>query len=510
MLIKTVAIYNRISRDNGESEDILLNQRTINIRLCESRGYQYELYEEVESGGKFEGRGVLRQLLSDIEQGVYDGLVVVELSRIARDNFYSQMIARVLEDNNVPIITPNRTYNLSDDSDRLMYDMEAMISSKELRTITRRMKNGKLEGARRGEWIQGRPPFGYKRGDNKKLVIVESEASVVQQIFTYAENGYGVHNITHKLEGYKTRDGNSFTDTAVYAILNNKTYTGSIIYNVKDKKGYTTEPIVARNAHEAIITREQFKSVQQAIKGRMSGDMETRNRSRGIVLSTLKDLVYCTRCKRKMGFRKDSKQVNAIYLNPCKCGNRGISEPRLLDAFQKKFRFLERFYREEWQKALETTETVSKDTLVQQVENLQKERDRLNKKLKDNRSAYLEEVFTKEEYLNEKADIESELNRISSSIDDLLQDIESLDKESITSQYEAKIEKIKQINNLYNKDISHNDMVEVNRLLKLILDKVYYRRLTEKVTGINSSREGLNVEQGDFIEILIASKDIHK
>ncbi|MCM3735649.1 recombinase family protein [Bacillus cytotoxicus] len=149
MLIKTVAVYNRISRDNGESEDALLSHRTINTRLCESKGYQYELYEEIESGGKFEERSILLQLLRDIAQGLYDGLVVVELSRIARDNLYSQMIAKVLEDNNVPIITPNRIYNLSDESDRLMYDVESMISSKELRTITRRMRSGKLEGARR-------------------------------------------------------------------------------------------------------------------------------------------------------------------------------------------------------------------------------------------------------------------------------------------------------------------------------------------------------------------------
>ncbi len=51
MLIKTVAIYNRISRDNGESDDVLLNYKTITTRLCESKGYQYKLYEEIESGG---------------------------------------------------------------------------------------------------------------------------------------------------------------------------------------------------------------------------------------------------------------------------------------------------------------------------------------------------------------------------------------------------------------------------------------------------------------------------
>ncbi len=66
MLIKTVAIYNRISRDNGESDDVLLNHRTITTRLCESKGYQYKLYEEIESGGKFEERTELLRMLRHI------------------------------------------------------------------------------------------------------------------------------------------------------------------------------------------------------------------------------------------------------------------------------------------------------------------------------------------------------------------------------------------------------------------------------------------------------------
>lgn len=47
MLIKTVAIYNRISRDNSESVDVHLNHKTITTRLCDSKNYQYILYEEI-------------------------------------------------------------------------------------------------------------------------------------------------------------------------------------------------------------------------------------------------------------------------------------------------------------------------------------------------------------------------------------------------------------------------------------------------------------------------------
>ncbi len=54
MLTKTVAIYNCIFRDNGESDDVLLNHRTANTRLCESKGYQYKLSEERKANKELE------------------------------------------------------------------------------------------------------------------------------------------------------------------------------------------------------------------------------------------------------------------------------------------------------------------------------------------------------------------------------------------------------------------------------------------------------------------------
>ncbi|MCF7623544.1 MULTISPECIES: recombinase family protein [Bacillaceae] len=91
------------------------------------------------------------------------------------------------------------------------------------------MRNGKIEGVRRGQWVQGVPPVGYIRGDDKKLVIVESEANLVRQIFNYAENGNGIPTIVRKLTGQKTRTGKAFTLTSINTILKNETYTGRII-----------------------------------------------------------------------------------------------------------------------------------------------------------------------------------------------------------------------------------------------------------------------------------------
>ncbi|MCQ6278146.1 recombinase family protein [Bacillus sp. EB600] len=503
-MIKHVGIYLRISRESGEGRDTLLSHRTIAERYCKEKGYSYKIYEEVISGAKdIEERELLNQLLNDIQ--MYEAIFVISTDRISRDNYYTQYVAKVLADNDVYILTPEKVYDLNGD-DRLMFDVLGAMSSQELRLITKRQKRGKLEGARRGEWIQGVPPLGYTRGKDKKLVIVESEANIVKMIFNYAENGYGIQSIVKKLEGYKTKAGKSFTDTAVHTILHNKTYTGSIIYNVKDKKGNITETIKTKNAHEPIITKEQFKSVQQAIKGRMSGDMETRNRSKGRVLSMLKDLVYCKECGLKMGFRKDSKQKNAIYLKACKCGNRGVVEHQLIESFMNEFYFLQGLLQSEWEKALNAPQNVSKDTLPQQVQEMKKKQDKLNTRLSRAKDAYLDEVFTKEEYFTTKSNIEDELKQISATIDDLQEQIESLDKESITSQYKSKIQKINRFYEAYNKEASQKDLDECNRILKLIINKIHYARVNEKVT-ITSPLEGyMEIEQGDFVELRIESK----
>ncbi|NHC39375.1 recombinase family protein [Bacillus sp. MM2020_1] len=507
MLIKTVAIYNRISRDNNEDEDVLLNHRTITTRLCEERGYNYKLYEEVISGGKaIEERPKLMQLMTDINEGLYDGLVVVELSRIERDNLYSQMVAKILEDNEVPIITTSRMYNLNDENDRLMYDMESMISSKELKTITRRMKAGKLERAKRGEWVQGVPPIGYKRNDEKKLEIEESEANLVKQIFNYAESGYGLTTIVNKLNGYKTRTGNPFTLTAVNTILKNQTYTGYIIYNAKDKKGnLIIEEIKTKNAHEAIISKEQFNSVQQALRGRVSGDLEVRNRSRGKVISMLKDLVYCKECGLKMGLKKDSKQVDTIYLKGCKCGVKGVNQDRLIDSFIAQLFRVESHFREQWEKALNTPHDVSEDSLLQSISELNKTAEKLKKRLEGYIEMRADGDLTREQFQNKKSKTEAELNHVLSAIDDLQEQLDSLDKDTISSQYEAKIKQIIEFYELYNaRELEHKDLEHMNRLLKTIIHKVHYQRLIWTSTvPVSYNIASVRIEAGDYTEDVI-------
>jgi site-specific DNA recombinase len=522
--IKKVAILGRISRDNGENEDVLLNNRLITTRLCESNGYTYHLYEEIISGGKpIEERPVLLQLLKDIESGLYDGLVVVDLTRIARDNLYSQMIAKVLEDNNVPIITPNRIYDLTDESDKLIYDMESMISSKELKTITRRYKSGKIERSKRGEWIQGKPPLGYKRNDvTRKLEIVPVEAETVRYIFSLAESGYGIATIKNMLANHKTREGNNFNISSIYTILSNTTYAGTITYNVKDKRGNIIEGIVTHDSHEPIIPLGQFNNVQSAIKGRLSGNMEKRNRSKGKCISILKDILYCGSCGLKMRIKHDSKNRNKIFVDKCSCGNKGISENKLLTDVWAELSIVDKQLRLTYENTLNKSTYDPKEFLIKAIGNLNKKTQVLNSSLKKLRKAYMEGIFNKEEYLSDKGDIDMELTTVNNSLSELNQKLKQLDTEAITNEYETKLKWLDDIQKIFTKykgkqhvkgndlknipspKVEAKDIEEVNRLLKLVIYKIHYRR-DESHTWIDGEGN-VEVEKSPQVNLVITTR----
>ncbi|USK27361.1 recombinase family protein [Bacillus sp. CMF21] len=521
--IRNVAVYLRISRESGETQDTLLSHRTIAERIMKERNYSYYIYEEIISGASaIEERKELFKVLQDIEKDVHDALFVISIDRISRDNLYSQMVAKVLTDNDIPIITPEKIYDLNGD-DRLLFDMQSMVSSQELRQITKRMKRGKQERAKRGEWVQGKPPLGYKRNETtKKLEIVESEAEIVKFIFNLAESGYGIPTITKQLSSYKTRDGNRFNASSVNKILSNTTYTGTISYNVKDKRGNVTDSIATIDSHDPIVQLGQFKNVQSAIKGRISGDMTKRNRSKGECISILKDLVYCGLCGLKMGIKRDSKRREKVYVNKCRCGNKGIMEDKLLSEFWDELSIVEKQLRQSFQKALETPTDVSKEFLIESIEELKKTTEKMHGKLKRFRDAYIEGVFTKEEYLSDKAIVEKELSSINNSISELSHKVKLLDTETITNEYETKLKwlaDVRKLGDMYNgklfimgEDLKNapspkvetKDIAEVNRLLKLVIDKVHYHRYDEET---NLYEDGfVDIEKGDFIQVTVSPK----
>jgi DNA invertase Pin-like site-specific DNA recombinase len=480
------------------------------------------MYEEIISGAsKWEERKELIRLLQNVEEGLYYAVVVVELSRLARSGRYSQEIADTLAENNVLIVTPTQTYDLTDNNHRLLFDIQSAVNSNEYRVIRGRMRTGTIEKAKRGEYVAAKAPYGYEAylkmiKDRVKIRTLRpnSNAETVKLCFDLAEKGYSMKAIVRELNlrGLKSSKGGKFSFKSVQNMLHNKQYTGTLLFALKDKKD--AEVIEVPDAFPAIVTKVQFNKVQNAIKGRTSGDNEVRNRSRGDVRTILKDLVYCANCGAKIGFQP----THSFMVKKCRCGMRGVTESRLVEAFWKELISLEKYFRVQWEQALETPTDVRIGDLKRRMDDLQSNKTRLSNKLKNARSNLNEGLFTKEEFLSDKAEIDKEMAAVESSIRELASKIAAFDKDELSRKYEDRLHWISDIRRIaQNRSkslvwrveedslpvITADDMPEVNRLLKLVIEKVTYRRFThEEVIGVDVEGEK-EIEIQDVIEVEI-------
>jgi len=477
-----VCIFNRKSRSDGDTDSTLTNHRTITTDLCKRIGVRYtksSTYEEILSGGtKFEERTELLRMLRDIESGLYHAVVVVELQRLARSGHLSQMIADVLEKANCLIITPTQTYDLRNKEHRLMYDMVSSLGVYELKTTDNRMRDGYINKAKAGHYVSAQAPFGYdavwddviKR--KHRTLVPNDQAKYAQLMFQMAEEGYSLRDIKAELDerGIRSTYGNKWYIRTIQHILNNKQYLGILVVQLKDK--YTkevSEIIETHNAFPALVSIEQFIRVQLAIRGRLSGDMETRTRSRGATRTILKDLVFCYICKRKTGYTSSIKRKDILVVKKCECGNRGVIEPTLKEKFNQQLESIEQYWRDEWNIALNGNTTSNTNDLDEKLADLESNKSKYTARLKKLSDGFLDGLFEKTEFLENKKAITNEIINIDKSILEAKAQLNANNTELQSLQLENRFTILNQIKN-------SEDTKEINRLLKLIIERVYYER----------------------------------
>ena len=122
MVFKKVALYLRKSRFDEENEtldQVLERHEKLLTDYCERNHLIIEkVYKEVVSGDSIDKRPQVQQLLEDVSEGLYDGVVVVEIERLSRGNPIDQFeILETFKDAKTKIYTLQKIYDFSSDNE---------------------------------------------------------------------------------------------------------------------------------------------------------------------------------------------------------------------------------------------------------------------------------------------------------------------------------------------------------------------------------------------------------
>jgi len=498
-------IYLRKSRTDAEAEargegETLARHEKALLELAKRLHLNVtEIYREIVSGDTIAARPVMQQLLSAVEQGVWEGVLVMEVERLARGDTIDQgIVAQTFKFSDTKIVTPIKTYNPSDEFDEEYFEFGLFMSRREYKTINRRLQRGRAASVKEGKYVANRSPYGYKRVklQNDKgytLEVIPHEADVVRLIFDLYINGEIMPDGTRKRIGFyliakhlneikaPSHNDNGWIPPTIRFIISNPVYCGKVRwkYRPATKKMVGGKIVVERNRvpfgdyimgdgiHEPIISRETFELAQEL----MAKNPPRPVGENQVLKNPLAGLVVCGKCGRHMIRRPFTTRKRAVIMcNNPSCSNVSsavdLMEQRILDGLAKWLSS----YRLEWE--LDSPHDTSQiDIKRRAAKHLEAELLRLDKQL-DNIHDLLEQgVYSTEKFLERSRLLAEKLQTTKNDLAAMNEDIAvEVAQEESRQNIIPKVEHLLEVYGSLPNAKAKNDM------LKDILEKVVYTK----------------------------------
>ncbi len=336
-------IYLRKSRadlelDKTNELDTLERQKKILLEFADKNNFKIlKIFSEVVSGETISSRPEMQKLLSEIEKRLWDGVIVMEVERLARGDTIDQgIIARYFSLSETKIITPTKTYDPNNEFDEEYFEFGLFMSRREYKTINRRLQNGRIQSVKEGKYVGSVAPYGYKKTKLEKqkgysLEIVEDEAKIVKHIFNLCAKGYGTTLIADELNkiGIEPKNKALWTANTIRDMLRNPIYIGKIRWNYRKTKKNTengeikiTRPLnnnylLINGMHKNIISNKLFEKVQFILKAKsvkcIPQSKELQNPYAGII--------NCGLCGKKMIRKPGKNGKSLLFCANNKCSN---------------------------------------------------------------------------------------------------------------------------------------------------------------------------------------------
>ncbi|HLF75992.1 MAG TPA: recombinase family protein [Dehalococcoidia bacterium] len=309
--------YTRVSTGEQTSTDA---QLAALYPLATSRGGTILSVEtDVLSGHEDQRRGYQR-VLEMARRREIDGVLVWKLDRLGRNHVEGIRAAHELETFGVHVHSATEPTD-----DPFVRDLLLLLANRESRVLAERVRLKQRANVQAGYWQWPAPP-GYRivhqtpedaRNRRPKLEP-NADAPLIRRLFELGATGdYSLRGLRDEAQamGLTSTRGHILSRTHVHGMLKNPVYVGDIAYGRRQHGKFSGDPrlrpehdwLVVHDAHEAIVDRETFQSVQNALARhkRFQGDV------RGTTY-LLTGIVYCGHCGSRMYGAKGGRG-NFVY-----------------------------------------------------------------------------------------------------------------------------------------------------------------------------------------------------
>jgi DNA invertase Pin-like site-specific DNA recombinase len=258
------AVYTRKSSEEGLEQEF--NSLDAQREACEAyiasqRSEGWALVRDQYDDGGISGgtldRPALKRLLSDIEDGLIDVVVVYKIDRLSRSLMDFSKLVEVFDRNNVTFVSVTQSFNTTTSMGRLTLNILLSFAQFEREVTAERIRDKVKASRMKGIFMGGTPPYGYKPKD-RKLVIAEEEARNVRWIFSrFLEIGSATELAREVARrGIRTPRGNAMSKNFLYRMLNNRAYIGEAVHK---GTGYAGE-------HERLIDQKTWDRVRAILQ----------------------------------------------------------------------------------------------------------------------------------------------------------------------------------------------------------------------------------------------------
>ena len=334
------ALYCRLSVDDGnfggsvsiETQKILLEQYCKDHKITD-----YKFYCDDGCSGTNFDRPSFKKMLSDIDEGKINLVIVKDLSRFGRNYVEAGMYVQRFTDSNIRFIAADDNYDSLVNSDDLLFPIKNVVNEMYARDVSIKTKAAKKAKARDGQFIGSKAPFGYKIDPNDRhhLIVDEPAAQVVKRIFGLASEGVGYNKMAKIFREEKVLTPIAYFNlnnpdyfksdywrkefdwhvTSIRAILNNEVYLGKLVYGKQRNKSMKSKEkvrnpkedwIVVENCHEPIITQELWDTVHKILNAK-------HRPAKAGEVQMFAGLLYCSDCGHCLTYSQKQRKDGSYH-----------------------------------------------------------------------------------------------------------------------------------------------------------------------------------------------------